>query len=537
MTVIRPKQDAGDTPVLNTRDTGNTNDQNRPAALVLCVDAGGTSCKAATLSVDGELASSVGGPCNVSTVGLDTTLATITAVVHDALGKHPSTRGQSPAAAFAKVWVGLAGYDRPTLQPIINDALAQFFGLSLNGGLRVSSDIDLLPACLMSEPDIISAIVLVVGTGSVAMSYKRRGKDFERVGRVGGWGRLLGDDGSGYAIGREGIRRTLKGCDAHALRKSTADELDSLSPLSREILRHFQRQNVECTPETLLSHILIRSTIGNTGEDDDASRTKTIASAASVVFTAVEKDAEAKQIVESGASSVAELVRMLVKEQTINAGQCALVLGGSLMGNIMYRETVYGIIQEHCGKFNQQQTRPCGDQSNSQMLPNFRLRHGKVEDAMNISTLGSRVFTHSFSALMPSEDLKIYLSQSYSATSIAAELDDSAVTFIVATEGSAILGFVQLRRDTSERCIDDLDDKIQLQRLYVSENHQGLGLGKQLLLKAEEEAALMGFKNIWLASWELNPNAERLEHDVEGLGDGQISPKVVLQSSVSQCGK
>lgn len=33
--------------------------------LVLCVDAGGTSCKAAIISADGKVASSVGGPCNV----------------------------------------------------------------------------------------------------------------------------------------------------------------------------------------------------------------------------------------------------------------------------------------------------------------------------------------------------------------------------------------------------------------------------------------------------------------------------------------
>ncbi|CAG9936376.1 unnamed protein product [Clonostachys rosea f. rosea IK726] len=160
------------------------------------------------------------------------------------------------------------------------------------------------------------------------------------------------------------------------------------------------------------------------------------------------------------------------------------------------------------------------------MLPNLQLRHGKAEDAIDISALGSRVFTHSFSALMPSEDLKIYLSQSYSATSIAAELDDPAVTFIVATEGDAILGFAQLKRDSSERCIDNLDNKIQLQRLYVSERHQGLGIGKQLLLKAEEEAALMGFKNIWLASWELNPNAERLYNRSGYVKHGEMTFKL-----------
>lgn len=33
--------------------------------LVLCVDAGGTSCKAAIMSADGIVSSSVGDPCNV----------------------------------------------------------------------------------------------------------------------------------------------------------------------------------------------------------------------------------------------------------------------------------------------------------------------------------------------------------------------------------------------------------------------------------------------------------------------------------------
>ena len=33
--------------------------------LVLCVDAGGTSCRATLMSSDGRLASGLGGPCNV----------------------------------------------------------------------------------------------------------------------------------------------------------------------------------------------------------------------------------------------------------------------------------------------------------------------------------------------------------------------------------------------------------------------------------------------------------------------------------------
>lgn len=45
------------------RDKGSA--RPRAAGLVVCVDAGGTSCKVAVMSADGEVASAVGGPCNV----------------------------------------------------------------------------------------------------------------------------------------------------------------------------------------------------------------------------------------------------------------------------------------------------------------------------------------------------------------------------------------------------------------------------------------------------------------------------------------
>ena len=48
-------------------------------------------------------------------------------------------------------------------------------------------------------------ILLYAGTGSIAVHLDRHGK----WKRVGGWGYLLGDEGAGYWIGREGIRHTI----------------------------------------------------------------------------------------------------------------------------------------------------------------------------------------------------------------------------------------------------------------------------------------------------------------------------------------
>lgn len=69
---------------------------------------------------------------------------------------------------------------------------------------------------------------------------------------------------------------------------------------------------------------------------------------------------------------------------------------------------------------------------------------------------------------------------------------------------------MQLTQNMSEACIDDIDNKIQLQRLYVSEKRQGLGIGRELMARAEMEAHKMGIKNLWLASWELNVEVERI---------------------------
>lgn len=275
-------------------------------------------------------------------------------MVSEAVQKHPATEDQSISTVlFSKVWVGMAGYDRPLLKPLINEAFSELFRVSPGGSLRISSDIDLLPASLASNQDIASVIVLVVGTGSIAMNYKRDGQDFRRTGRIGGWGRILGDDGSGYDIGRNGVRAALRQCDMYNLDKGVDAEPAPFEPLAQAVLEHFQNLTPSCSPENLLDILLFPPSTRESGETDDTARTKAVASAASVVLSLVSEDVEAKKIVQSGASSVAALVNSLVKSQKVDLGRCALVLGGGLMGSLVYRKMVLDSVKGNCGEFSQ----------------------------------------------------------------------------------------------------------------------------------------------------------------------------------------
>ena len=52
-------------------------------------------------------------------------------------------------------------------------------------------------------------VLLIAGTGSIAWGRAEDGRE----GRVGGWGHHIGDEGSGYAIGVDALRRVARNAD------------------------------------------------------------------------------------------------------------------------------------------------------------------------------------------------------------------------------------------------------------------------------------------------------------------------------------
>lgn len=56
-----------------------------------------------------------------------------------------------------------------------------------------------------------AGIAVVMGTGSVAWGVDASGREL----RSGGWGYLLGDEGSGYWLGREAVRRIITQAQLH----------------------------------------------------------------------------------------------------------------------------------------------------------------------------------------------------------------------------------------------------------------------------------------------------------------------------------
>ncbi|CAG9953379.1 unnamed protein product [Clonostachys rosea f. rosea IK726] len=155
------------------------------------------------------------------------------------------------------------------------------------------------------------------------------------------------------------------------------------------------------------------------------------------------------------------------------------------------------------------------------------LRPATTQDASQVSKLGALVFSTTFGHSVTHTQLQSYLEESYSIEATIKDITDPNKDMLVAeTDEGVVVGFALLTRGSSEPCVENISDTVELQRIYVDTSCHGTGLGKRLALELERMAREQGFKHIWLGVWEDNQIAqkfyERLGYKVIGDHDFDI---------------
>lgn len=268
-------------------------DQRYPCYLG--VDGGGSKTVAVLVDAHGhECGRGQGGSANHQGVGLERAVQSIAAAIGQATQALPSKE-----YCIRKGWFGLAGVDRPADFTLLYPHLQSFAQ-----EVHITNDAELNLSAL---PDRIG-VTLIAGTGSIALGRNQQGQSV----RAGGWGHLLGDEGSGYDLGIKALQAAVKAADGRGER----------TVLLELIMEHWHIQQ----PSEII------------GQTYRADNKKSIAQLSTCVLQAAQQqDQIAHTIVQQAAYELALTVRAVSRQLGFQPEQeIALALGGGLLCHALY---------------------------------------------------------------------------------------------------------------------------------------------------------------------------------------------------------
>jgi len=162
--------------------------------LYIGVDVGGTRSVGIAASRDGFVFGyNVGGPANLQIDGFSSCADTVVSIVHKLV---------PPNSLLKCVGAGIPGARTKG----DHEKLSKLISSSLGCKAIVTGDVEL--ACHACFPSG-DGVVVVAGTGSSARAISGG----SIIARAGGWGPLLGDEGSAYWIGLEALRSVARAVD------------------------------------------------------------------------------------------------------------------------------------------------------------------------------------------------------------------------------------------------------------------------------------------------------------------------------------
>lgn len=269
-------------------------------SLILGIDGGGTHTVAMLAQGDLILGRGDAGPSNLQSVGVSRALGALNQAIARAFadaGCHRVTVGA--------VCLGLAGADRPAEKQLLREwvnrqHVAQWTDVTNDGALLLAA----------GTPDGWG-VAVIAGTGSICVARSPDG----RMIRTGGWGYLLGDEGSGYAIAMQAL---------NAITRST-DHRAGSTPLINRILKAMELSQ----PQELIPAVY-------RGGWDRAA----IAGLAPIVFdVAAEGDEIAEVIINRQAGELAHTISTSARQLGFKSFPLALA-GGALLKSEYYRTKV-----------------------------------------------------------------------------------------------------------------------------------------------------------------------------------------------------
>lgn len=257
---------------------------------VIGIDAGGTKTLGLLADESGAIrARARGGGANLHLQGEEVVEQTLREVLAEL----------APGDGVAALCIGMAGVDRPEERDAIEEMLRR---LGITAPVRVVNDATIALAAGAPEG---YGIVVISGTGSISYGVDPAG----HTARSGGWGELLGDEGSAVWIGRVALRKCVRGVDGRGPRTA----------MTNKIARHLGLE----VPAGLLAWV----------QDENTTFRDRIATLLPLIQESVEEgDRVAFEVVDEAAEHLTRSARAVANQLELPASFPVVLAGGAFRG-------------------------------------------------------------------------------------------------------------------------------------------------------------------------------------------------------------
>ncbi len=259
------------------------------------IDGGGTKTDSAITDLSGNIIhQTTGKASNFLVVGIKEAVENIFALIEENLFKL-----EGDFADVKQIVIGAAGAGRKEDAQLLEKSFKDYAdqqGVHFKG-VKVVSDAHI---ALEGAFPNSAGCILIAGTGSILFGKDEKGI----IHRVGGFGRLIGDEGSGYSIGRKALNAVSKASDGRGEETMISELLDAKMNhnTSKNIINKVYNENLD------------------------------VASVAKIVIEAAEEgDPIAEDILEEEADELVLHIRSLINK--IQTNNLNVAFSGSLIDN------------------------------------------------------------------------------------------------------------------------------------------------------------------------------------------------------------
>lgn len=241
------------------------------------------------------LAKAYGGPSNYHAVGISNVKCTLDNLINTLC----SSIGID-SKEIKILSLGLAGVDRPDDKKIIEEAIWE---IGIKSDLIINNDgkTSLIGALGKEE-----GIITICGTGSISLGID---KDKKLV-RAGGWGHIIGDEGSGYDFGVKALNAVMRYYDGRGKKTILKDK----------VLK--QLNFTDC--QEIIGYVY------------DETRSKSdIAKLAPIVFEAARQgDDTALKIIDEAVNELGEITETVARQLNFRESETILSIDGGILKNV-----------------------------------------------------------------------------------------------------------------------------------------------------------------------------------------------------------